>query len=92
MDYLVVKWMHVVSSTILFGTGLGSAFYMFATTLRKDTAAIANVTGLVVLADWIFTTPAVIVQPLSGLYLMHLAGYSWTQHWLLASIVLYFLC
>ncbi len=29
MEYLVVKWLHILSSTLLFGTGLGSAFYMF---------------------------------------------------------------
>jgi uncharacterized membrane protein len=28
MEYAIVKWLHVLSSTVLFGTGLGSAFYM----------------------------------------------------------------
>ena len=28
MEYAIVKWLHVLSSTLLFGTGLGSAFYM----------------------------------------------------------------
>ena len=26
MEYQVVKWLHILSSTLLFGTGLGSAF------------------------------------------------------------------
>jgi uncharacterized membrane protein len=34
MDYLVVKWLHVLSSTILFGAGVGSAFHLFASSLR----------------------------------------------------------
>lgn len=27
MDYFVLKWIHIVSSTLLFGTGLGTVFY-----------------------------------------------------------------
>lgn len=90
MEYLVVKWLHVLSSTILFGTGIGSAFYMLATVLRRDVTAISQVVSLVVLADWIFTTPAIIVQPLTGLYLMHLAGHAFSQAWIWLSIVLFF--
>src|SRR5437868_991256 len=29
MDYLIVKWVHILSSTLLFGTGLGIAFFMW---------------------------------------------------------------
>ncbi|MCB5186466.1 DUF2269 domain-containing protein [Methylobacillus caricis] len=91
MEYLLVKWLHILSSTILFGTGIGSAFYMLATILRKETRPIASVTSLVVLADWVFTTPAIIVQPLTGFYLIYLAGYELSQGWIIWSIVLYFL-
>lgn len=91
MDYLVVKWLHIVSSTILFGTGIGSAFYMLATSLRADAREVACVARLVVIADWIFTTPAIIVQPVTGFYLMHLAGYAFTQAWIQWSIALYLL-
>ena len=41
------------------------------------------------LADWLFTTPAVIVQPLSGLALAHLAGYPILSGWVFASMLLY---
>lgn len=91
MDYLTVKWLHIVSSTILFGTGIGSAFYMLATSLSADARTTANVVRLVVLADWIFTTPAIILQPLTGFYLIHLAGYPLTQGWIAWSIALYLL-
>lgn len=89
MEYLVVKWLHVLSSTVLFGTGLGSAFYMFFTNRSGDVRAIAIVTRRVVIADWLFTTPTAIVQPLTGFYLMHLAGMPWTSGWILWSLVLY---
>jgi uncharacterized membrane protein len=91
MTYLVVKWMHILSSTLLFGTGLGSAFYMFFVSRTRDSQAIAVVVRHVVIADWIFTTPAIILQPLTGFYLMHLAGMPLTTPWILWSVVLYLL-
>ncbi len=91
MEYLVVKWVHIVSSTLLFGTGLGSAFYMFFTSRTGDVRAVAVVVKYVVLADWLFTTPTIIIQPATGLYMVHLAGFPLTSPWLLWSIVLYFI-
>lgn len=90
MDYLIVKWLHILSSTFLFGTGIGSAYYMLFTSLGRDPRAVAEVVKHVVRADWLFTTTTVIFQPLSGFYLIHLAGYPWTSTWIVWSIVLYF--
>jgi len=89
LEYLIVKWIHVVSSTILFGTGIGSAFYLLVASLRGDARAVHFVSRHVVIADWMFTTPAIVVQPLTGFYLAHLAHFAWTSRWLLWSIVLY---
>jgi uncharacterized membrane protein len=89
MEYLIVKFIHVLSSTLLFGTGLGSAFYMFFTNLSGDVRAIATVSRRVVWADWLFTTPTAIIQPLSGLYLVHLAGMPLSMPWLAWSIALF---
>ena len=91
MEYLVVKWLHILSSTLLFGTGLGSAFYMFFASLTRDTRVIATVVRYVVIADYAFTTPTIILQPVTGLYLIHLAGFPLTSTWIVASIALYFL-
>lgn len=90
MEYIVVKWLHILSSTLLFGTGLGSAFYMFFTSLTRDARAIAVVVRYVVIADWSFTTPTIILQPLTGLYLLHLTGLPLGSKWIAWSIVLYF--
>jgi uncharacterized membrane protein len=91
VTYLFVKWLHILSSTLLFGTGLGSAFYMFFTSRTRDTQAIAVVVRHVVVADWIFTAPTIVLQPLTGLYLMHLAAIPLTTPWILWSVVLYLL-
>lgn len=89
MEYLIVKWLHILSSTFLFGTGLGSAFYMFFTSLTRDARATAVVVRYVVIADWLFTTPTILLQPLTGAYLIHLAGFPWNSRWIVWSIALY---
>jgi uncharacterized membrane protein len=89
MEYVIVKWLHILSSTLLFGVGLGSAFYMFFASLTRNVSAIAVVVRYVVIADWLFTTPMIILQPLTGAYLMHIAHFPWSSRWIVWSIVLY---
>lgn len=87
--YLLVKWLHILSATILFGTGIGIAFFKWITDRSGDVRAIRISAERTVLADWIFTTPAVIVQPLSGLAMAHLAGFPVATGWVSYSIFLY---
>lgn len=89
MDYLALKSIHILSAILLFGTGLGSAFYKYFTDRTGVLPAIAETNRLVVFADWLFTTPTVIIQPLSGFLLLHLAGWSWHTPWLVAAYVLF---
>jgi uncharacterized membrane protein len=91
MSYLILKWVHIVSSTLLFGTGLGSAFYMFFASRTRDPRVIAVVVKYVVIADWLFTTPTVILQPVSGFLLAHQGGLSLRAPWLAVSIALFLL-
>lgn len=93
--YLFVKWAHVVSSTILFGFGAGTAWYFWNAHLTGDPAIIARVGKMVVKADWIFTGTSGVVQPASGVLLVHLAGYSLLEPWLVLTYGLYviaFMC
>lgn len=87
--YAALKFIHVVSATLLFGTGLGTAFFMWMSHRSGNVAAIATAARITVRADWLFTTPAVIVQPLSGVALMRLVGYPLTTPWLLLALGLY---
>jgi uncharacterized membrane protein len=91
MDYLTVKWLHILSSTLLFGTGFGTAFYMFFSNRSGNIQAIAVVTRWVARADWWFTTPAVIIQPLSGLWMIQAAGFPLHSSWIVWSAGLYML-
>lgn len=87
--YLLVKWVHIVSSTILFGFGAGTAWYLWSAHLTRDPATIASVGRMVVKADWLFTGTSGVIQPVSGLTLVHLAGYSLDESWLVAAMTLY---
>lgn len=89
MDYFTLKTIHILSSTVLFGTGLGTAFFMWMAHRRGDVAGIAITARHVVLADWLFTTPAILVQPATGFWLLHMMGLPWTMTWIWLSIVLY---
>lgn len=89
MDYLTVKWLHILSATFMFGTGFGTAFYMFFANRSGNVQAIAVVTRWVARADWWFTTPAVIIQPLSGIWLIRSAGFPMDSAWIIWSIALY---
>ena len=89
MDYVTVKWLHILSSTILFATGIGSAFYMLVASLNRDPRGVLLVVRYVVIADWMFTATTVVIQPLTGFYLVHLAGMPLTSRWIVWSTVLY---
>lgn len=93
--YLLVKTLHIISSTILFGFGAGTAWYLWNAHRTRDPATIARVGRMVVQADWIFTGTSGVVQPVTGIWLVHLAGYSLAESWLVVTYALYalaFLC
>jgi len=93
--YLFCKWLHILSSTVLFGFGAGTAWYFWNAHLTGEPALISRVGRMVVNADWIFTGTSGIIQPISGLALAWLAGIPLTEPWLIVAYALYviaFLC
>ena len=86
---LTLKLIHVLGATVLFGTGLGIAFFMWMAHRTQDAAVIAHTASVVVVADAVFTATAVIVQPVSGAFLAHAIGYSLWDSWIVTSLALY---
>ena len=88
-DYLLIKTLHIFSATIVFGTGIGIAFFMlrsqFTNNLHEKLYAACNT----VLADYLFTLPAVVVQPVTGIWLVWKTGYHWADLWLVATYIIY---
>ena len=89
MVYEWLKIIHVISASILFGTGLGTAFYMFYVNQQKDIRLIATATAQVVFADWCFTGSSGIVQAITGITMVMLKGHAWSELWVWGSIVGY---
>jgi uncharacterized membrane protein len=87
--YEWIKLLHILSSVLMVGTGFGSAFYMFMANRSNNLQAQLIVSRLVVKADWWFTTPTVIIQPVSGIAMVYLAGWPMDATWLLWSYALY---
>ena len=87
--YETIKWLHIIGSTVLFGTGAGTAFQMVMAIRSHDPRVITAVAKNVVIADWLFTAPAGILQPVSGIALVYMSGYSLTAPWLLLVYALY---
>lgn len=87
--YLIVKLVHILSGAVLFGTGMGIAFFMVWANRTRDAQTVSAVARIVVVADMIFTATAVVIQPLNGLWLIHIQGYSLVEPWLVAAYGLY---
>lgn len=88
-SYLVLKLLHIISAVVVAGTGFGIAFFMFMASRSNDPRAIAVTARHVVLADRLFTAPAIALQLISGLLLMRILGYSFASPWFAAVIGLY---
>ena len=89
--YLLLKLAHIIGAAVLFGTGAGIAFFMLMAHRTRDVAPIAHTARVVVIADALFTASAVVIQPLTGIALAHVAGYSLLESWIVASVALYVL-
>lgn len=88
-NYLLLKMIHILSAMVLTGTGVGIAFFMFMASRTKNVFAIAITARHVVLADWIFTAPAVIVQFVTGVMLMLILGYGFDSIWFFSVMSLF---
>lgn len=86
---LMMKMIHIVGGTVLFGTGLGIAFFMVMAHRTRDPFIIAHTASVVVVADAAFTANAAVVQPVSGIYLVLAIGYSLWEPWIVTSLALY---
>lgn len=87
--YLWIKLLHILSATVLFGTGMGTAFFMLKAYLSHNDEAMAVTTRNVVSADWVFTAPAVVIQLVTGLWLTRKLSIPFESTWFIVVISLY---
>lgn len=90
MDWIIfLRWAHVIGACVLLGTGAGIAFFMLMAHRSGDARLIAGVAGIVVLADWVFTASAVVIQPITGYLLAIALNWPMTEGWIVLSLALY---
>jgi uncharacterized membrane protein len=89
MIYFLLKFLHVVGAAVLLGTGSGIAFFMLLAHRTGDVRVIASVVRIVVIADFLFSASAVVLQPITGAWMAHIAGYPIFSGWIGLSILLY---
>src|SRR5215467_4453246 len=86
--YDLLKTAHVLGACVVFGTGLGIAFFCWfgyrGAVRSGDIGALRSVLRLTVIADAWLTAPAVAFQAASGLALMDRAGWPLLSQWSLA--------
>src|SRR5689334_607382 len=89
MTYFILKYIHVIGASVLLGTGAGIAFFMLIGHLTNNAATVAAIARIVVIADFLFTAAAVIIQPITGVALAWHMGWPLWEGWIAVSIVLY---
>src|SRR3954469_18409974 len=89
MLYFLLKFLHLIGASVLLGTGAGIAFFMLMAHRSRDVRMIADVARIVVIADYLFTASAVVLQPVTGAGMAHIAGYPLFSGWIGWSILLY---
>ena len=85
----LLRWLHLIGASVLFGTGAGIAFFMVAAHRTGDPKTVAHTASVVVVADWLFTASAVLLQPITGILLAQAVGWPLDEPWILASVGLY---
>lgn len=95
MSYLALKWLHILGASVLFGTGVGIAFFAwfgYRMALRQgELGLLRGVLRLTVVADMVFTAVAAVLQPVTGMLLWKLQGGAWDSPWLAWVLALYVL-
>ncbi len=85
----ILLFLHVIGATVLLGTGAGIAFFMVMAHRTGNASLIAHVASTVVLADFLFTASAVILQPITGVALALRTGWPLGEGWIFYSLLLY---
>lgn len=89
MDHLWLKAIHILSATLVFGTGLSIAFFMWFAHRTGNARLIAATARGVVVADAIFTAPGVIGLLATGFAMAGNLGVPILRGWLAVALALF---
>jgi uncharacterized membrane protein len=86
--YLLLKTLHVFSAMIVFGTGIGIAWYQLRAWRTKSREHFRWISSETVTADWIFTTSAILLLLASAAAMLTINPFWLQQRWLQIAIAL----
>ena len=86
---LALKFVHMITVAVMFGTWLGIAMFMLFAHRMGHTSVVALISALVVRAEMWVMVGAVVLQPLIGFPLALAIGSSMSAYWLEVSIGIY---
>jgi uncharacterized membrane protein len=89
MTFLVLKWVHILSAVFMLGAGAGSAFYVWRANRAGNLHAMRFTLRNVILADWLFTVPPIALLPVTGVWMMRIKGYAFSELWIWLSLGLF---
>jgi uncharacterized membrane protein len=89
MEIQIATTAHILSAFLLCGTGFGVALRRVAGQVPRQMHVMLVSHSHFVELDWLFTLPALVLQPLSGFWLAEIAGVSLTAPWMVVSFALY---
>ena len=87
--FSLLELLHILGAMVLFGSGLGIAFFMVAASRSGNVALIAGTARIVVIADIALMATAFVLQPITGLGMAHIAHIHLWQSWIAISLGLY---
>jgi len=85
----MIRLLHIVSSALMFGVGLGAFWFMVTAARSGSPAAVAITTRNAVRAEWFIAAPVALIQPTTGYLLMVQLGYPLHSTWFYAVATLY---
>ncbi len=85
----MIRLLHIVSSALMFGVGIGAFWFMVTAARSGSPAAIAVTTRNAVRAEWFIAAPVALIQPTTGYLLMLQLGYPLQSSWFVAVVALY---
>ena len=85
----MIRLLHILSSALMFGVGIGAFWFMVTAARSGSPAAIAVTTRNAVRAEWFIAAPVALIQPTTGYLLMLQLGYSLHSRWFAAVVALY---
>jgi uncharacterized membrane protein len=86
---LPLKFVHMLSMAVMFGTWLGIAMFMLSAHRYGKAPVMALISVIVVRAELWVMLPAVALQPLVGFPLAFAVRSSATEYWLEVSVAIY---